>query len=104
MINLLRRISFITIRVTLVVVVLLFLLPLLFKKSIEQKAKKEINNLTNAEVNFDRVSISFFKDFPNPTVSLHDLYIIGEKEFNGDTLTAVNEAAIELGLKSLLFG
>ncbi len=82
----------------------LYSLPLIYKKEIELKAKKEINAATTAEVNFDRVSVSFFKDFPNPTTSLHDLKIIGEHDFNGDTLINVKEVAIEMNLWSLLFG
>jgi AsmA protein len=86
------------------IILALYLLPLLYKKNIEAKAKTEVNNSTNAQINFDRVSLSFFTDFPNPTLSLHDLNIIGEHEFAGDTLADVKEAAIEISLWSLLFG
>ena len=87
-----------------ILLISLYALPLLYKNEIELKAKQEINKATIAEVNFNKVSVSFFKDFPNPTVSLHDLTIIGAHEFNGDTLTFIKEAAVEIKLWSVLFG
>jgi AsmA protein len=85
------------------VILALYLLPIVYKENIESKAKKEINKATRAQINFDRVSVSFFKDFPNITISLHDLNIIGENEFFGDTLADIKEAAVELGTWDLLF-
>jgi hypothetical protein len=65
--------------VIVVFILALYLLPILYQSKIELKAKAEINKRTTANINFDRVSLSFFKDFPNPTVSLHDLDITGKK-------------------------
>ncbi len=80
----------------------LYLLPILYRADIELKAKNEINKRTTAHINFERVSVSFFKDFPNPTVSLHNLDITGEHEFNGDTLAYIEEVAVEMSLWAYL--
>ena len=99
-----KKTAFIILGIIVFLFLALLILPLVFQKSIENKAKKEIDNNTNAQVSFDRVSLSVFKDFPNPTISLHDLNIVCENEFAGDTLANIKEVAIEMSLKSLLFG
>lgn len=99
-----KKTAFILLGIIVFLFLALLILPLAFQKSIENKAKKEIDNSTNAQVSFDRVSLSVFKDFPNPTISLHDLNIVCENEFAGDTLANIKEVAIEMSLKSLLFG
>ncbi|HWZ21196.1 MAG TPA: AsmA family protein, partial [Cytophagaceae bacterium] len=99
-----KKTAFVILGIIVFLFLALLILPFVFQKNIEAKAKKEVNNSTNAQVNFDRVSLSFFKDFPNPTISLHDLNIICENEFAGDTLADIKEVAIEMSLKSVLFG
>ena len=99
-----KKAGYIILGIIIFIFLALLILPYVFQKDIEATAKKEVNNSTNAQVSFDRVSLSFFKDFPNPTVSLHDLNIICENEFAGDTLANIKEVAIEMSIMSLIFG
>ena len=77
-------------------------LPFLFKDKIADKLKQEINNQVNAKVNYGKVGLSWFKDFPLFTVSLNDVSVINIAPFEGDTLVYASQAQATVNLKSLL--
>lgn len=85
----------------LVLLVLAFTLPLVFKGKILNIAKKEVNNAVNAKVDFEDVSISFFRNFPRLAVGLEKLEVIGLDDFKNDTLISANRIDIALNLFSL---
>jgi len=72
-----------------VILILLITLPILFKSKIEAIVKKEINKQVEATVDWDKFSLSFFRGFPDLSVNLHDLSVIGHAPFEGDTLMAL---------------
>ncbi len=81
------------------------ILPFVFKDKILQIAKEETNKNVNAKINFsDNISLSLFKSFPNFSVGINDLSIVGINEFEGDTLLYINEATATLDLMSVLKG
>ena len=82
--------------------VLLLVLPLLFRGTIEQRAKMAINESVNARVDWRDLGISLFRNFPNLTVSLDDLTTVGVDKFQGDTLAAVRHLRVVLDLASVL--
>ena len=82
--------------------VLLLVLPLLFRGTIEQRAKMAINESVNATVDWRDLGISLFRNFPNLTVSLDDLTTVGVDKFQGDTLAAVRHLRVVLDLASVL--
>ncbi len=65
---------------------LLFATPYLFKGKIVAKVKKEINSKLNANVDFDDVNISFFRNFPKVSIGLDELRVVGADFFATDTL------------------
>ncbi len=88
--------------VLLVLLVLAFTLPLMFKGKILNIAKKEINGAVNARVDFMDVNISFFRSFPRLAVGLEGLEVVGVDEFSQDTLLSAKRIDIALNLFGLL--
>ena len=86
----------------LLVVALLFVLPLLFRDRIAQRVKTEVNRSLDARVDWRNASLTFFRDFPNLTLTLDDLTAANVGRFQGDTLAAVRHLRVVLDLASVL--
>ena len=84
------------------VFILLLIIPFAFKGKITKIAKEQINNSVNATVDFQDLSISLIRSFPNVSVDLQNLSVINKVPFAGDTLAAVGHTYININLKSLL--
>jgi AsmA protein len=80
----------------------LAILPSLYQQTIETDVKSHINQKLDANVSFDHLSLRFYRHFPNLTLSLHDLLVLGKEEFKIDTLALVKEAQFEVNIFSLL--
>lgn len=81
---------------------LMFILPILFPKTITQKIKQVLNNKINGELNFSGTSLSFFKRFPELTLTLENFSLKGSAPFQQDTLVAAKDISFALDLTSLL--
>ncbi|HEX3276601.1 MAG TPA: AsmA-like C-terminal region-containing protein [Gemmatimonadales bacterium] len=81
---------------------LLLVLPLLFKGTIASRVKTAVNQNVNARVDWRDVGLTFFRHFPNLTLTLHDLSTVGVNKFQGDTLAAVRHLRVVLDLASVL--
>ena len=86
----------------LLLLALLFVLPLLFRDRIADRVKTAVNQSVNAKVDWRDVGLSFFRDFPNLTVSLDGLSAVGVDRFRGDTLAAIRHLRVSLDLASVL--
>jgi hypothetical protein len=86
--------------VLLAIVILLFTLPFAFQGKILKLVKSEINSSLNARSDFDRLSLSLFKHFPNVSVGVTDLYIAGTGNFTGDTLFRADNCVVVVDLIS----
>ena len=84
------------------VVVLLLVLPFLFRGTIAARVKTAVNGSVNARVDWRNVGLSFFRDFPNLTVTLDDLTAVGVRPFEADTLAAVRHLRVSVNLASAL--
>lgn len=100
----LKKILKITGIILLVLIVLAFALPLLFKGKIISIAKTEINKNVNAKVDFSDIDISLFRHFPRLAVGLEDLQVIGTDDFSKDTLIAAKQIDVALNLMSVISG
>lgn len=88
-----------------ILLVILFAAPFLFKKQIVDKIKREANKDLNATINFDdNISLSFFRNFPNASLGVKDLSIVGKGEYEGDTLAYTDDLHIVIDLTSLFGG
>ncbi|ANW97327.1 hypothetical protein AXE80_13940 [Wenyingzhuangia fucanilytica] len=85
-----------------VIFLLLLIIPFAFKGKITKIAKEQINNSINANVDFQDLSISLIRNFPNVSVDLQNLSVINRAPFAGDTLAAVGHTYININLKSLM--
>ncbi len=81
--------------------VLLLLLPLVFRGPIEARVRTEIERVARVQVTWTDVGLTFFRDFPHPTFSLRGLSVVGTGRFEGDTLAAVGDFQVALNGTSL---
>jgi hypothetical protein len=88
----------------LVLIVLAFTLPYIFKGKIVALVKTEINQQLNATVDFKDVDISIFRHFPKLAVGLNNLQIVGKGEFAEDTLLQAQQIDVALDLMSAIKG
>ncbi|HEV8514330.1 MAG TPA: AsmA family protein, partial [Cyclobacteriaceae bacterium] len=78
------------------------ILPNVYRDAIRIDLEKEIDQQVDADVTFSEVKLNLFRHFPNLTVSLHDLLIVGKNEFKSDTLAWVKKAHLKVNLWSLI--
>jgi len=83
-------------------VLLLFVLPFLFRDRIAARVKAEIAKSVNAQVSWGGVGLSLLRDFPNVTFRLSNLTVRGLKPFEGDTLLSMQQLRIVLDLGSVI--
>ena len=82
----------------------LLAIPLLFKGRIEARARAEIERTVAARVDWSGVGLSLLRDFPNPTLTLSGLTVVGVDRFEGDTLASVGSLRLALDGRSVVRG
>jgi len=87
--------------IILLILVLLFTVPIIFKEQIRAKVVQVINESVNATVKFDDYRLGFFRNFPNLTFSLNGVSVVGVGKFQNDTLSAFKSFNLVFNLKSL---
>ncbi len=83
------------------IIVLLALAPFLFKGTIEDLLKKNINKNLNATVAWEELDLSLFRSFPNAAVVIKDFTVINKAPFAGDTLASGQSLKINMGISQL---
>lgn len=84
---------------------LLLLLPFAFKGKIVSAVKVAANNNLNAKVSFnDDVSLSLIRNFPNLSLGLNDVKVVGVDSFAHDTLIDAKNLRVVLDLASIWKG
>lgn len=78
------------------ILVVLLVLPLLFGGRIEERIRSEVEQAVALDVSWESASVSFFRAFPNPTLSLAGLAAVGTNRFEGDTLASVDHVRVAL--------
>ncbi|MCU0473915.1 MAG: AsmA family protein [Bacteroidales bacterium] len=86
----------------LLILVLLFTIPIVFKEKIKTKVEKVINESVNATVKFEDYKLGFFKNFPNLSFSLTGVSVVGTGKFEGDTLAGFKSFDLVFNLASLM--
>ncbi len=82
--------------------VLILVLPYAFRGKITELAKKEINESVNAKVDFSDISLSLIRNFPDFSLRLGDLSVLGNAPFEDDTLFYTQNLDITIDLMSVL--
>ncbi len=87
-----------------VLLLLLIILPFAFKGTIVKKIKEATNKNLNAKVDFNDFGLSLFRSFPNFSMSMEGLSVVGVDDFAGDTLASVPDLYITIDLMSVIKG
>jgi hypothetical protein len=80
---------------------LLIILPFAFKGRLVEMLKNEINENLNATVEFGAFNLSFIRSFPDVSLGVSDLKIIGAGAFEKDTLAAIGRTRLTIDVFSL---
>lgn len=97
---------FLRIFLILLLAIMLFLVaaPFLFQDRIKDTLRYELNASLNAEVFFEDIGLSFFKSFPNLSISLKEFGVVNKAPFEGDTLVSAKTLELVADINSLLSG
>ena len=82
----------------------LIIIPYFFKDELIKLAGETANENLKATVQFNDVSLSLFRSFPDFSLKLEDLSVIGRETFDGDTLVSLGSFEIQVDLLSVLKG
>ncbi|MCC9042730.1 AsmA-like C-terminal region-containing protein [Myroides sp. M-43] len=85
-------------------VLLLMLSPILFKGKIQDLVLKSIHDNLNAKVTFEKVNVSFIRNFPKATVIVKDIAVVNKEPFAGDTLFYANNIKLKMSIMELFNG
>jgi hypothetical protein len=88
----------------LVLIILIILLPILFKDEIVQFIKDEANASLNAELDFGEVNLSLLSTFPKFSLEINNLTLTGVDEFAGIELVDIKQTNLKLNLWSVING
>ncbi len=83
---------------------LLLIIPFAFKGKILEIAKNEVNRNLNARVEFADLRLSLIRNFPNLSVSMIDMSVVGVGDFENDTLVSFKVLRTVVDLKSVIWG
>lgn len=78
------------------------LVPIVFRGRIAARLKTEIASSVNARVDWRAASVGLLRDFPNASLSLDDLSVVGMQPFQADTLALIHQARLSLDLGSVI--
>ena len=79
----------------------MLVLPGLYKDDIYKLVKQEIEQNIEAKVELGDLQISFFKNFPKPSITINDFMISGIDHFEGTELVHIGEAVAQINILSL---
>lgn len=86
------------------IIAALLILPTFFKGDILRIIQKQSSKYINGELTIEDVSLSMFKNFPNLSASIKNVFIIGKDEFAQDTIASIPLFEASINLKSLISG
>lgn len=95
--------KFVKILATVVVAILAIALivPMALRGKIADIVKKEANEMLVAKLDFEKLDISLLRHFPNASVDLKGLTLVGVDRFEGDTIVAAHRISVVVNLMSL---
>ena len=88
----------------LLLLLLLFIGPMLFKGKIMEVARTEANNAVNATVDFSDIRLSMFRHFPYLSVGMEGLSVVNDAPFAGDTLMSFRTFTVSVNPFGLITG
>ena len=88
-----------------ILLIAIIALPFIFKDEIATAVKEEINKSINAKIEIGNIDLSIIKNFhnfPNITLSVEDLHVIGKDQFYKDTLVNLQSLDLALNIMSVI--
>ncbi|MFM6948482.1 MAG: AsmA-like C-terminal region-containing protein [Aquirufa sp.] len=82
------------------VIIASFSISWMYKDEISSKIKSLVNEKVNAKIDWQDTSLSLLTNFPQLTLGLEKIQIIGQNEFQKDTLASIKEVKVEIPLFS----
>lgn len=84
----------------------LAIIPIVFKDEIKAKIDAEIAKNINAKVYFDagKFELGIFRNFPNLTITMAEFGVVGNDEFEKDTLAAIGRFNVVVDVMSVIKG
>jgi uncharacterized protein involved in outer membrane biogenesis len=96
-----KRIFVIIGSVVALLIVLMIVVPVIFKGKIAATAKKMANEAINAKVDFSNVELSLFKNFPQLNISLRNLSVTGTGDFDNYLLLRADAFSTSVNISSI---
>ena len=85
-------------------IVLIILLPFIFKGKIIEMVKEEANKSLNAKVDFGEFDLGLISTFPNFNFSINDVKVDGIDKFEGIQLANIKNLSLKVDLMSVISG
>ncbi len=79
---------------------ILLTIPFLFKDEIKEAVLTQANKELDATIGLADIQLSFIHNFPNVSIKLEDLSLVGKGDFSQDTLFTANQMTIVVDIKS----
>lgn len=92
--KILKKIGFIF----LILIILLFTAPFIFKGTIEEKINDSIEANLNGKLNYDNIDLSIIKNFPKVSIQLKNVVLTGANSFTNDTILHINKLSASFNL------
>lgn len=84
-----------------VVLIVALAAPALLRGKIAELVKREANAMLTATLDFEKLDISLLRHFPNASLDLKGLTLVGAEPFAGDTILAAKRISVVVDLMSL---
>jgi hypothetical protein len=85
-------------------IVLILLIPVIFKDEIKTLVLKEVNATLKADVKIKDFDLTFLSTFPNLTIQLSDVSVTGRTAFKGVELANIKNIEAHVGLWDVIGG
>ncbi|MFT5214523.1 MAG: hypothetical protein ACI9WV_002254, partial [Patiriisocius sp.] len=90
-----------SISIFLVILLVLIMIPFLFKDKIVKMVSNTINSNVNATVTFQETDLSLLRSFPLASLKVNNILVINNAPFLGDTLFMAREVSLNLKITAL---
>lgn len=85
-------------------IILIILVPILFKDQLKELVIKEVNKTLTAKLELDDFDLTFFSTFPNVTIELKGARLTGTGDFDGVKLANIKRVEAHVGLWDVVAG
>lgn len=85
-------------------IILIILVPILFKDQLKELVIKEVNKTLTAKLELDDFDLTFFSTFPNVTIELRGARLTGTGDFDGVKLADIKRVEAHVGLWDVVAG